>query len=207
GQESIWGKESPLTLKVLQSALGNGGKWLHLAAGDGRYNNEIACSADKVFATDIDNSALRKLHRNTPKDLINKVETFQQNLIEKFPLKTSTIDGVFSAGTLHLFPESIFNDIASEISRVLKVGGVMVLEFRVDIKRTNTQTGELIKFGDEPLYNRDQAIAAITKAFPNFNIQFADGDQVSETFDKANPPLRFSCNNLLVTATKQRNIE
>lgn len=208
GSESIWGKENPLTLSVLQNALKNGGIWLHLAAGDGRYNNEIARSAEKVIATDIDSSALRKLQRNTPIDLESKVRTIQHNLTEKFPLETGVIDGIFSAGTLHLFPESIFHkNIAPEISRVLKVGGRIILEYRIDIKRINTQTGESIKFGDEPLYNREQAIAAITYAFPDFDIKFIDGDKVFETFNEANPPFQFSCNNLLVTAIKQHNAE
>lgn len=203
GTESIWGHENPLTLRALQRVLGEGGQWLNLAAGDGRYNNEIARLADKVFATDIDESALRKLLINTPEELKSKVETRAMNLVEKFPFERETIDGVFSAGTLHLFPVPVFNTIASEITRVLKVGGVMVLEFRIDINRVNTQTSETIKFGDEPLYDHAKAILAVRHAFPDFGIQFLDGDKVEERFDKASPPFQFSCTNLLVTGIKK----
>lgn len=52
------------------------------------------------------------------------------------------------------------------------------------------------------LCDRKTAIKMIKEAFPNFQITFENGDKIMETFDEANPPYKFTCKNLLVTAIK-----
>lgn len=76
-----------------------------MAAGDGRYNDILLKKADKVVATDIDESTLSKLYHNTPDKLRDKLETKTNDLTEDFPFKDESFDRIFCTGTLHLFPE------------------------------------------------------------------------------------------------------
>ncbi len=198
---SIWGKEDKATIDFLKNLVVKGSNWVNLASGDGRYNNLIANNADKVVDIDIDQGALDKLYRNTPEELQGKLELKVFNIAKVFPLNSNSYDGVFNSGTLYLFPENVFIGMASEISRILKIGGKIAIEFSVNIKRID-RNGKLLSFGDEPMYTKQAAIEMLSWAFPNFEMRYLDGDSVVDDTKEANPPYMFYCDTILVEGTK-----
>ncbi|MHC1716280.1 MAG: class I SAM-dependent methyltransferase [Candidatus Dojkabacteria bacterium] len=198
---SIWGKDDKATEEMLRRTVKKGSTWVNLAAGDGRYNTLIASIADKVVDVDIDRGALDKLLRNTPEGYKSKIQLEVFNLVKKFPLESDMYDGVFNSGTLYVFPEDVFIEMASEISRILKVGGYIAIELGVNIKRISP-TGEPVVFGDEPLYSREEAIVVMNKAFPGFDLKYSDGDKVQCHIYEANPPYEFFSDILLVEGRK-----
>lgn len=198
---SIWGPEDKATQDMLKRTVKEGSTWVNLAAGDGRYNTIIASIAKKVVDVDIDRGALNKLLENTTEQYRGKLQLETFNLVEKFPLESGMYDGVFNSGTLYLFPEEVFVKMASEISRILKVGGYIAIELAVNIKRVSPK-GEAVVFGDEPLYSREEAIGVMNRAFPGFDMKYSDGDMVKCPVPEANPPYDFSCDTLLVEGRK-----
>ncbi|MBI2356928.1 methyltransferase domain-containing protein [Candidatus Dojkabacteria bacterium] len=200
-KSSIWGKEDTATVDFLKRVVKKGTSWVNLAAGDGRYNNLIANTADNVLDVDIDQGALDKLFANTPVNLQRKLELKVFNLVKSFPLDSNSYDGVFNSGTLYLFPEMIFNVMATEISRILRVGGKIAIEFSINIKRIDRE-GQRLVFGEEPMYTKETAIKMLNNAFPNFNMKYTDGDSVVDDTKEANPPYMFYCDTLLVEGTK-----
>ncbi len=201
-RNSIWGQEDFSTKELLKRLVKPSSKWVNLASGDGRYNNLIASVADKVIDVDIDECALQKLYENTLEIFKSKLTLKSFNIVKPFPLESNTYDGLFSSGTLYLFPEDIFINIAKETSRILKVGGYIALEWAINIRRISP-TGEPIVFGTEPLYDREKTINVIQKAFPNFKISFIDGEKVYSEESEANPPYEFYCDTLLIEGKKK----
>ena len=57
---SIWGREDSDTVKIL-NRLELKGRWLNLAAGDGRYNSLLLSKVEHLVVADIDSKALKKL--------------------------------------------------------------------------------------------------------------------------------------------------
>lgn len=106
--DSIWGTEEEITSKMISTS-DITGTWLNLCAGDGRFNNRLLEKADEVIAADIDENALQKLSRITPKDLRGKLKTKKVNVVERFPFDSEEFDGIFCVGTLHLFPTQIIS--------------------------------------------------------------------------------------------------
>ncbi len=198
---SIWGDEDISTQSMLKKLVKSDSKWVNLASGDGRYNCLIANIAGEVTDVDIDEGALEKLFSNTPENIRSKLVLKSFNIVKKFPLESSAYDGLFSSGTLYLFPDDVFMNIAKEISRILKVGGNIALEWAINIKRISP-TGEPVIFGTEPLYNRERASNVIQKAFPNFKVKFIDGEKVYSDECEANPPYHFYCDTLLIVGEK-----
>ena len=176
-------------------------KWINLASGDGRYNTLIAKITSKVTDVDIDEGALQKLYENTPKDIRKKLILKSFNIVESFPLEKNKYDGLFSSGTLYLFPEEVFINIAKEISRILKVGGYIALEWAIDIKRISPK-GETVIFGTEPMYDKDSAVNVLQKALPNFELNFIEGEDIYSNEKEANPPYEFYCETLLLEGKK-----
>ncbi|HQI92689.1 MAG TPA: methyltransferase domain-containing protein [Candidatus Dojkabacteria bacterium] len=200
-KNSIWGDEDISTINILKKLVKPNSKWVNLASGDGRYNSLIAQIAKEVIDVDIDEGALHKLYENTPNDIKNKLVLKSFNIVKPFPLESDTYDGLFSSGTLYLFPEDVFINIAQEISRILKVGGYIALEWAINIKRVSP-AGKPVVFGTEPLYDRDRAINVIHKAFPNYEIKFIDGEKIYSEESEANPPYKFYCDTLLIEGRK-----
>lgn len=154
-QKVLCGEGDPETLILLEKSAIEG-KWLNLAAGDGRYNDILLKKADKVVATDVDESALSKLYHNTPDKLRDKLETKTNDLTEDFPFKDESFDRIFCTGTLHLFPERILKGILKEIDRVLREEGEIILDFATDIRKEKPN-GELYVKENEPLYSTEKA--------------------------------------------------
>ena len=132
-KESIWGSGDELTLRVLNE-LSLNGNWLNLAAGDGRYTQELLDKVDSLTAIDIDGAALRKLKTHiSGKNAVLKTQVV--DITKKLPFQDHSFDGILCTGTLHLFPERTLRKIFAEIHRVLKQSGKLIVDFAADIKR------------------------------------------------------------------------
>lgn len=200
GKNSIWGIGDKDTLQLLKKTEIHG-EWLNLAAGDGRYNSSLLEKADLVVASDIDESALSKLWHNTPKKYQSELKTKSFDITKNFPFEDKSFDGVFCTGTLHLFPTEILQKIISEIDRVLKPKGIVIIDFATDIKRTSP-SGKIITFGKEPLYTLEDAKKTLKTLFRNYQIEMYDSEVV-EDFEAANPPYTLNCKFVILIADKK----
>ena len=197
---SIWGTGDKDTLRLLKK-IEIFGKWLNLAAGDGRYNLSLLKKADFVVASDIDASALSKLWQDTPETYKSKLETKVFDITKKFPFEDNSFDGVFCTGVLHLFPNEILQKIISEIDRVLRPEGRVIIDFAADIKRVSPD-GKLIIFGNEPRYTLGEAGITLKNLFRNYKMKIHESEVQEEDFTQASPPYKFSCKFLLLVADK-----
>lgn len=187
GQGSIWGKGYEMTLRLLELGAIRGGRWLNMAAGDGRYNDILLRNADSVVATDIDAGALDKLRHNTPADLKNKLSTSALNLNSGLPFKDGAFDGIFCTGILHLLSPDVLRRNRDEFLRILRPGGRLVLEFPSNIKRIGTD-GKLITFG-EKFYTVSQAKEFFKELLGE--VGWTVEEDVVEDCANANPPFMF----------------
>ncbi|MEW6294736.1 MAG: class I SAM-dependent methyltransferase [Candidatus Diapherotrites archaeon] len=199
-KKSIWGKGDKETLELLEKEEING-KWLNLAAGDGRYNLNLLKKADFVVASDIDKSALSKLYHTTPKKFSIKLDIKVFDITKKFPFNDASFDGIFCAGFLHLFPKNIFRRIFLEMGRILKPNGKIIIDFATDIKRVSPD-GKLIVFGDEPQYSLEEAKELLKETFRQYKIRIQELQVFEEEFKAANSPYKFSCKGVLLVAER-----
>jgi ubiquinone/menaquinone biosynthesis C-methylase UbiE len=197
---SIWGKGDPDTLELLKRTKIHG-KWLNLAAGDGRYNLNLLKKADLVIASDTDKKALKKLWHNTPKKYQSKLQIKVFDLTKRFPFKDDSFDGVFCTGTLHLFPKKTLPQILKEINRVLKKNGKVIIDFATDIKRISFG-GKFITIGKEPLYKLQGARNILEKLFNNYKIKIYESE-VRPEIVKAKTPYKFGCKFIILVADKK----
>lgn len=200
GKASIWGLGNKDTLQLLKK-IEIRGKWLNLAAGDGRYNLNLLEKADFVVASDIDASALSKLWHNTPEKYRAKLDISVFDMTKKFPFKNNVFDGIFCTGTLHLFPREILKNIIAEIDRILKPSGRVFIDFATDIKRTSPD-GELIIFGKEPLYTLKNAKMVLRNLFKNYKIKMYESKLI-EHFEAAKPSYILNCKLIILIADKK----
>jgi len=200
GKTSIWGTGDKETLELLDKEEIKG-KWLNLAAGDGRYNLNLLKKANFVVASDIDESALSKLYYITPEEYRNKLEIKVFDMTKLFPFNNASFDGIFCAGILHLFPRDIFRKIFYEMDRILKPKGKVIIDFATDIRRVSPD-GKLIVFGDEPQYTLDEAKELLKETFRKYKIKIQELQVFEEEFKASNPPYKFSCKGVLLVAEK-----
>jgi len=201
GKRSIWGGEDSETSKFLRSAKLRG-RWLHLAAGDGRYNNKLLRTVNTLTASDIDKSALAKLWHNTPLQYRRKLTIKPFNMVKRFPFKNNSFDGLFCMGVLHIFPKSIFRKISAEMKRVLKPGGMVVIDFATDVRRDRFDGKPYIIKG-EPNYTLQQGKGLLKKVFRDYDIKMRTGYCPTEANPKANPPYFFTSKYIVMVATKK----
>lgn len=199
-KKSIWGSGDKETLKILKK-IDISGKWLNLAAGDGRYNNLLLQKADAVVASDIDKGALSKLWHNTPTKYKKKLKIKNFNLIKKFPFRKKEFNGLFCMGTLHLFPKKVLTKIISEIDKVLKNDGQIIFDFATDIKRT-LPDGKLYIRKGEPKYKINEAIKYLEKALPEYKLEIHKSKVPEEVVETRGTSYKFKCNFLIVIAQK-----
>jgi len=198
--KSIWGMGDRDTLKILSKIKLNG-KWLNLAAGDGRYNSYLLKNAESVTTNDIDESALSKLWFTTPEEYKNRLKTKVFDITHKFPFSNKTFDGIFCTGTLHLFSEPILKKIFHEIKRVLKNNGTIIIDFATDVKR-KLPDGSLKIKKNEIGYHMDQAINLITKLLNGYRIKKYIGSVPKELIKVGKIEYIFSCKYILVIAKR-----
>lgn len=165
---SKWGIEEQETLGKIKDLQMNG-YILNIAAGDGRFNNELLKHADQLLAIDISPSELELLKESCPNELKNKLETKIVDITKPLPFKEHTFDGIFCTGTLHLYPKEVILNIINEIKRILKKDGKFILDFATDITRLDINNN-LVVFPDEGQYTTFDAINLFKKAFYDTNI-------------------------------------
>jgi len=201
GDKSIWGTEDRLTVDALKRD-DIRGRWLNLCAGDGRFNDLLLQKTDQVVASDIDPGALEKLQRITPQDLKSKLTLQICNVTEPLPFADAFFDGIFCTGTLHLFPRPVFMKIGDELDRILKPGGVMVLDFATDIRRVRPD-GSLYTVQGEPLYTQAEALDFLKECFADFQTEFQTASVEPEEVHVRGESYMFSSNFILLVAKKQ----
>jgi SAM-dependent methyltransferase len=200
GDVSIWGKGDKTTLDFLKT-IDITGNWLNLAAGDGRYSNELLEKVDSLIASDIDRNALNKLWSITSESLQPKLKLKKFNIVHMFPFKENTFDGVFCTGILHLFEKQILKTIFREVDRVLKPKGMFIFDFATDIKRT-LPNGSSYKKPSEPDYELEKSVVMIEKLLPDYNLQIIESAVPVETVSIGDLKYNFSCKFILIKAIK-----
>jgi len=171
-QDPIWGTGDELTLKVL-SKLKLKGKWLNLAAGDGRYVPELLSKVSSIVATDINRKYLNKFRGK------KRVQTKVADLTKKFPFKDDSFDGVFCTGTLHLFDKKVLEFVFSEIDRVLKPKGRLIIDFATDIKRS-LPSGKLKRYKNEPKYKLKTAKQMLKTLLKDYRVKLYESEWVDD---------------------------
>ena len=197
---SVWGTEDKATTDLLDR-LDITGKWLNLCAGDGRFNNKLLEKADEVIAVDIDENALQKLARISPKPLRKKLTTKIINIVKPFSFENNIFDGVFCVGTLHLFPRPVFKGIISEIGRILKSDGRIIIDFATDIKRTYPN-GSLWIVENEPNYTLEEALLFLREIFQDYTVNIKTGHVDPEKVKINKGEYVFTSNFILMDAVK-----
>jgi len=204
-KQSIWGDGDTETLQFLNKLIQKkklSGKWLHFASGDGRYNNILLSEVDSVIATDLDKGALDKLKNVTPKELLSKLKIREQDITKAFPFKDKNFDGVFNTGTIHLFPKNIIEKIIEETHRVLKLNGLLILDFATDVKRIK-KDGTFVK-STEIEYSKLEAKNFLEKMLSDkgYKATFSLCTVPEEKVTSGNGTYMFSCNYWLILAKK-----
>jgi len=197
---SVYGQGDKETLKLLKEERISG-RWLNLGAGDGRYNNILLEKANSVLAADIDKKELELLIKNTPKEYMPKLRTKVLDLAKKLPFEESSFDGVFCTGTLHFFKEPELKKIISEIQRILKPEGTLIIDFATDIKRVK-KDGQLYVLENEPKYELEQAWEMLSELLKNFETKFYKGHVSEETVRQQGTEYKFSCSFILAKGIK-----
>lgn len=197
---SIWGEGDERTKEFLSEEQISG-KWLNLAAGDGRYNNTLLSKASKVVATDFDMGALEKLEQQTPTEWRGKLKLKRVDLNERLPFDDGEFDGVFCTGTIHLFPETFIDRVLEEMDRVMKVGGKLILDFAVEVRRV-LENGEVMK-EERRVYGLDEARRIVESALPNFEFSFVEAEVAPEWVGEQENPHFFSCKYWIVSGIKK----
>lgn len=148
---STWGKGEELTLNTIKEEAIKG-KWLDLAAGDGRYLNELLQKVDKLVLGDIDANELKKAQKSLSQEQRKKTSIKVFDITKKFPFENSTFDGVFCTGTLQLFNKEKLDFIFLEISRILKYKGKLIIDFATDVNKI-LPNGKKAPITDKPNYS------------------------------------------------------
>lgn len=204
---SIWGEGDKDTLEIVKKLISGKkiyGKWLNFAAGDGRYNNLLLREASQVVATDIDAGALEKIQRIAPKELSTKLLIQTQDITKPFPFENNSFDGIFNTGTLHLFPQTILDQIIKESYRILKPGGLFIFDFATDVKRIKDNGTHIGKSSIE--YTQKEARTLLDKLLNmhGYRSQFILCKVPTERVTVGDESYDFSCNYWLIIAKKNK---
>lgn len=96
---------------------------LDAACGEGYGSSILSDTADKVFGIDLSEETIRHANSTYKKENLS----FQIASIEKLPLPISSVDVVVSFETIEHVDETLQNSFLSEIKRVLKPGGLLII--------------------------------------------------------------------------------
>lgn len=179
---SKWGAEEKETLNAINK-IGFKGKVLNIAAGDGRFNEKLLELADEVVAVDINEKELKELENKCPKEFKNKLKTKSIDITKKFPFEENAFDGIFCTGALHLFDIETIKNILSEIKRVLKNNGKILLDFATDISRLDFNNNT-VTFNGEGNYTLEQGINIFRNNLRNFEFNIEKANFKEENLDR-----------------------
>lgn len=197
---SIWGIEEKETLNLLNKTEIDG-KWLNLAAGDGRFNLQLLKKANIVVASDIDESALSKLWFITPEEYKAKLHTKAFNITQKFPFEGNSFDGVFCTGTLHMFPKEILRSVFCEIDKILKSHGKIFIDFATDIKRVLPNGKNYVR--KYPQYKLKEVEELLKESLKNYKTEFYESEVSEEEIKEKSFSYKFSCKFIILIAEKK----
>lgn len=201
---SKWGTEEKETLAALKKIKFKGNV-LNVAAGDGRFNNELLKSADQVLAIDISETELKVLKENCSEDLKPKLQTRIINILEPFPFEEETFDGLFCTGTLHLFRKEIIINILNEMKRVLKCNGKIILDFATDIHRTDKNNNPVpYKEGN---YQTEEAVAFFKEQLTDFDLEIQISTFTENNLDDKAGYKFITGNFLIISGIKKKTIK
>ena len=182
--ESVWGKGEDLTHDILRrESLKD--KWLNLGCGDGRYVLDLLKKVNILFVADKNKKYLQKLEGSLSEKEKRKVSSYFFDMTRDFPFEKETFDGVFCTGTLHLFTFDKLSFIFSEITRVLKPSGRIIIDFATDIKRVSNGKEFFLK--NELRYDSNTAKKMLLALLTHYEIEiiqshFKDDVTVSEVY-------------------------
>lgn len=200
---SKWGTEEKETLAALKKIKFKGNV-LNVAAGDGRFNNELLKSADQVLAIDISETELKVLKENCSEDLKPKLQTRIINILEPFPFEEETFDGLFCTGTLHLFRKEIIINILNEMKRVLKCNGKIILDFATDIHRTDKNNNPVpYKEGN---YQTEEAVAFFKEQLTDFDLEIQISTFTENNLDDKAGYKFITGNFLIISGIKKKQL-
>lgn len=171
---SIWGEGEQITLDLIKS-IPPGGKWLNLAAGDGRYIPELLEKVDQLVASDIDYSMLTTIEQNLFSPRKSKLDIQVMDMTQKFPFQENEFDGVFCTGTLHLFEKKELENIFKEIDRILKQGGTLIFDFACEYQRLSSN-GQMMKLNSDQNYSLKEARSLLQNLLKNYQVSFQDSE-------------------------------
>lgn len=173
---STWGKGEELTLNIIREEAIKG-RWLDLAAGDGRYIPELLQKVDELVISDIDAIELKKAQKYLSEEQTKKVNIKIFDITKKFPFENSTFDGVFCTGTLHFFTKDKLNFIFPEISRILKHKGKLIIDFATEVKRIlpNGEKAQIIGRPDYFLvYKKNEVKEMLKEMLKDYDLKFEE---------------------------------
>ncbi len=114
-REAFLKKEFPSLQKYIY-----GKTVVDVGAGDGSVTRIIAEHAKKTYAIDVDKSSIDALRKN-----LGHIGSIYPKLAtaDRIPLRSGSVDAVFSSASFHHFPDGYIN----EITRILKANGVAII--------------------------------------------------------------------------------
>ncbi len=197
-ETSMWGEGDKATYDLLLKESITG-KWLNLAAGDGRYNDILLEKADQVIAVDKDGDVLEQLISRTAEQYRAKLDTSFIDIEQRFPFEDNSFDGIFCTGTLHLFSRDMLKKIFKEVYRILKRDGKIIFDFATDVERL-LPTGELHEFSDQSTYTMEQVKELLNSISDEFTLQIIESKVPEERITLEDVSYRFQCKFILVVA-------
>ena len=152
-REFLLHKKTKLTLAALKKYNIPKGRGIDLGCGSGWYLKELSGQGYKMTGVDKASEMIENARRNNPGNSI----TIQVGDILDLGLEEASFDFAYCINILHhLENDAQFNIALSEISRVLKAGGLLIIHelntfflFRLYLNYIFPLTNKIDKFGGE----------------------------------------------------------
>jgi SAM-dependent methyltransferase len=158
-QTNLWTGQPSWFAKFIRAYLPACGQVLDLGAGPGQDSRFFAGLGYKVVSTDFSEAALRLNTSLIPANLKSKISLQQLDITRDFPFADACFEVVYAHLCLHYFNMDTTHRIISEISRVLKTGGIFA--FMVN------STGDT-EYGQGPFIEEDYyLVGKYTKRYFN----------------------------------------
>jgi hypothetical protein len=97
---------------------------------------------------------------------------------------------------------SVFKKIFSEMDRILKAGGLIIIDFAADIKRVYPD-GSFWKVENEPDYTLAEAKKFLESVFQDYKVRIMIDKCEPEDVTLNNRTYKFSCNFVLLAGQKK----